>query len=65
MYYKKKISTGTDVVIIITRAWNGISLYRSKWSQEREEEWGSISKAFEGIDQALLLVMKSWMDIER
>lgn len=24
--YKKKISTGTDVVIIITRAWNGISL---------------------------------------
>lgn len=25
---------------------------------------GVISKAFEGIDEALLLVMKSWTDIE-
>lgn len=36
-----------------------------EWSQEREEEMGLISKAFEGIDQALLLIMKSWMNIQQ
>lgn len=36
-----------------------------EWSQEREEEMGLISKAFERIDQALLLIMKSWMNIQQ